>query len=107
MADQRNPLQQDLSRRFFGILGIGTVGTAAMAACQADTGGSSEGENGGAQAESGAKNPEGVLHVGQHVDVPPTGHFNVAPGGTQALPRGVYGDLFLACSRRVVWVADE
>jgi len=107
MADQRNPLQQDLSRRFFGILGIGTVGTAALAACQADTGGSSEGENGGAQAESGANNPEGVFHVGQPFEAPPTGHFNVAPGVTQALSMGVYGDLMLPSGGMWDWAAEE
>lgn len=91
-----------ISRRLFNILGISTAGTAALTACQADTG---DGETG--TGEVGSTNPERVLNVGQPFLAPPTGHFNMAPGVAQQLLLGVYGGLIMPSGGMWNWEAEE
>src|SRR5690625_1166072 len=86
MTDSSKLSQQEISRRSFGILGLGAAGSAALTDCQADPG--SAEENGADQAESGQNNPEGVFHGGNPFVAPPSGHFNMAPGVTQQITLG-------------------
>ena len=105
MTDSSKLSQQEISRRLFGILGIGAAGSAALTACQADPG--SAEENGADQAESGQNNPEGVFHGGNPFVAPPSGHFNMAPGVTQQITLGIYYALIMAPGGMWDWAAEE
>jgi peptide/nickel transport system substrate-binding protein len=87
----------------FGLLGIGAAGTG-LAACQADV------DSGGtATGEPGTNNPEGAFHTAYPIEIPPTGHWNFAPGviGAVNAGDGVWQYLVLACGGLWDWEAQE
>lgn len=105
MTDGSFIRDQEITRRLFGILGIGAAGTATLAACQATPGGGTE--PGGDSEAIGVNNPDGLFHSGAPFQAPPTGHFNVAPGVTQQLLLGIYSNLIMAKGGMWDWAAEE
>ncbi len=101
----------ELTRRLFGILGIGAAGSA-LAACQADTGGGGgggEGEEETPEGESGVNNPDGAFHAAWPYEAPPTGHFNFAAGviGAINLGPGSWHHMVLSPGGLWDWAAEE
>lgn len=90
-----------MSRRMFGLLGLGAAGTT-LVACQADVGEEGTGE-------PGVNNPEGRFHVAYPYQIPPTGHYNFAPGviGVVNLGGGMYEYLNRAPGGLWDWAAEE
>jgi len=90
MSNKNSPVDKDLSRRVFRILGLGTAGGAALAACQADTGGDGGADSEGEPdpEETAVSNPERIFHGAWPFEAPPTGHFNFAPGVTGLIDLG-------------------
>lgn len=98
MSKQTRRQDTNISRRLFGILGLGAASTGVLAACQADTSG---------EEESGARNPEGVFHGGYPFPAPPSGHFNMVEGITNAISLGIYSDLIMPGGGIWDWAAEE
>lgn len=110
MSSQRGPMDPELSRRLFGILGLGVAGSGALAACQAQPDGG-DGSGGGEpdDGETAVNNPERVFHGAVPYQAPPTGHFNMAPGLTQRidLSDGMYFHLLMAPGGLWDWAEEE
>jgi peptide/nickel transport system substrate-binding protein len=114
MNDQRIPADRDngapslggtdLTRRMFGLVGLGAVGTG-LVACQADV----DADAGGDGGKQGTKNPDGVFHTGYPYQTPPTGHFNFAPGvvGPLSIGDGIFQHMMLAPGGLWDWKAEE
>src|SRR5690625_1066062 len=111
MSNKNSPVDKDLSRRVFGILGLGTAGGAALAACQADTGGDGGADSEGEPdpEETAVSNPERIFHGAWPFEAPPTGHFNFAPGvtGLIDLGPGSYFHLLMSPGGLWDWAAEE
>lgn len=97
----------ELSRRLFGLLGIGAAGSA-LVACQATSDGGAQGERTEpADDEIGVNNPERVFHGGMPFVTPPAGHFNMVPGLTQQISLGLYQNLTLPSGGLWNWADEE
>src|SRR5690625_1575004 len=90
MSNKNSPVDKDLSRRVFGILGLGTAGGAALAACQADTGGDGGADSEGEPdpEETAVSNPERIFHGAWPFEAPPHRALQLRAGGHRSYRPG-------------------
>lgn len=95
-----------LTRRLFTLLGLGTLGTAAVTACQVQTGNRDTDTEPG-EDDTAVNNPDRVFHAAFPYVAPPTGHFNYAPGVMNSINLSFYNPLFLPPGGLWDWAGEE